>query len=110
MIDTITNTPKRAKKPTLSVLVPYYHDDPDDLLRALLTQVTDSHSVEILLYDDGTGDAEINAALVARAKNADSPVTLFFARDNKGRSSARNHLTDNASADWVLKYVTYTVV
>jgi glycosyltransferase involved in cell wall biosynthesis len=94
--------PINGRKPVLSVLIPYYHDDAGALLTNLLEQAPQDKSVEILIYDDGTGDAEINARLVAIAKNALKPVGLFFARENKGRSSARNHLTDNARADWVL--------
>lgn len=102
MIDVVTNMRRTGKKPVLSVLIPYYHDDASPLLADLLAQAPDDKSVEILIYDDGTGDPEINAGLVATAKNANKPVALFFARENKGRSAARNHLTDNARADWVL--------
>lgn len=86
--------------PKLSVLVPYYHDDPSDLLRALIAQ--SSGDVEILLYDDGTADAEVNKRLQNIAKTGGVPVTLLFAAKNMGRSYARNSLQAAASAPWLL--------
>jgi len=101
MIEHITNTRKNSTKPVLSVLIPTYRDDPTPLLAELLNQAADT-SVEILIYDDGTGDTEINTKLVAMAKNHETPIGLFFARENKGRAQARNHLMENARAEWVL--------
>ncbi|PHR94199.1 MAG: glycosyl transferase [Robiginitomaculum sp.] len=89
---------QQAKTPALSVLIPYYHDDPADLLTAL----NGRDDIEILLYDDGTGDQEINENLRKLAADMPLPITLFFAQNNKGRSSARNTLKENAAANWVL--------
>ena len=69
-IDVVRNMPKNGRKPVLSVLIPYYNDDAGELLTDLIEQAPQDKSVEILIYDDGTGDAEINAGLVAIAKNA----------------------------------------
>ena len=94
---------KRTRaKPVLSVLIPYFKDDPTALLHALLSQTAQQNGVEILIYDDGTGDAKLNARLCAVVKSAHSPVHLLVAPDNKGRSAARNALQENARADWVL--------
>jgi len=101
MIDNFTTVSKNGRKPRLSVLIPNYQDDPTQLLEDLLGQSID-RAVEILIYDDGSADPDINANLVAIVKNNDTPVTLFFASENKGRSAARNHLLHNARADWVL--------
>lgn len=84
----------------LSVLIPYYHDDPSDLLTALLAQA--DGRVAIHLYDDGTADARVNAKLSAIAKDAKTPVNLEFATMNKGRSAARNALFKSAQSPWVL--------
>ncbi len=89
---------KSAKTPVLSVLIPYYHDDPKDLLSAL----TGNKNIEILLYDDGTNITEINGNLRKIADGAHTPISLFFASENKGRSTARNILTHHAKAKWVL--------
>ncbi len=86
--------------PVLSVLIPYYRHDPAPLLEALLAQATPD--VEILLYDDGTADAAVNARLSAIAKTASAPVHLNFAPVNKGRSAARNALFADAKSPWVL--------
>jgi len=48
------------KMPTLSVLIPFYCDNPSKLLSALLVQAQELRGIEILLYDDGT-----NAKLLA---------------------------------------------
>ena len=89
-------------KPQLSVLIPYYKDDPTALLHALLSQTTEQINVEVLIYDDGTGDADLNAKVCAAVKSAHSSVHLMIAHENKGRSAARNALQENAKADWVL--------
>jgi len=89
-------------KPQLSVLIPYYKDNPTALLHALLSQTTEQSNVEVLIYDDGTGDADLNAKVCAAVKSAHSSVHLMIAHENKGRSAARNALQENAKADWVL--------
>ena len=88
--------------PKLSVLIPYYRDDPTALLQALLSQTVEQDGVEVLIYDDGTGNADMNAKVCASVKSAHSPVHLMIAHGNKGRSAARNALQENARADWVL--------
>jgi len=87
--------------PKLSVLIPFYKDDPTGLLTALVAQ--SNASIEILIYDDGTGDTDLTAHVNAHVKDAaPSRVTLITAHANKGRSAARNHLQSQAKADWVL--------
>jgi len=98
----IKSLKQTRKKPALSVLIPYFRDDPTALLHALLSQTAEQDGVEILIYDDGTGDAELNAKVCAAVKSAHSPVHLMIAHGNKGRSAARNALQENARADWVL--------
>lgn len=98
----IKSLKQNRKKPVLSVLIPYFRDDPTALLHALLSQTVEQAGVEILIYDDGTGDADLNAKVCAAVKSAHSPVHLMIAHENKGRSAARNALQENARADWVL--------
>jgi glycosyltransferase involved in cell wall biosynthesis len=115
MIQTYENeAAKRISKPDLSVLIPYYHDDPSALLAALHTQHDPqrdpqrdplrnrAHNVEILLYDDGTQDEDINTKLRQIVDTTDQPIRLFIATTNTGRSAARNHLMHEARASWVL--------
>ncbi len=100
-MQTFKNTAaQQSAKPILSVLIPYYRDDPARLLTALLLQANEK--VEILLYDDGTDKQKINDNLKNIAQNSGGPVTLFLASANKGRSAARNYLQGKAQADWVL--------
>lgn len=103
MIETFKNqAAETGTRPTLSILVPYYHDDPVLLLNDLMAQAGDTDGAEILIYDDGTMDANVNARLVSTATKSTAPITLFFAHENKGRSSARNYLKSKAKAKWVL--------
>jgi len=90
------------KMPTLSVLIPFYCDNPSKLLSALLVQAQELRGIEILLYDDGTADPEICTPLAAQVKDAATPVTLFIAEQNKGRATARNTLQEKARGEWVL--------
>ncbi len=92
----------RPKKPRLSILVPYYHDDPVPLMLALSEQCRGRDDVEILIYDDGSNDAELNRKAIAAAKNSNAPLGLFIAEQNLGRSFARNQLFGFARAEWVL--------
>ncbi len=89
-------------KPKLSVLIPFYKDDPTDLLQSLLSQTSADEAVEILIYDDGSALADLNAKVSAIVKAAPSRVEFLIADKNAGRSAARNVLQQNANADWVL--------
>lgn len=99
----ITTVKSKARgKPSLSVLVPYYRDNPAPLLRALITQAALIGGIDIALYDDGTNDKDLNKTLAAIIREADCSVTLYSASENKGRSTARNYLQAAARAEWVL--------
>lgn len=89
-------------KPKLSVLIPFYKDDPSDLLQSLLSQTNENGDVEVLIYDDGSNEPELNAKVSAIVKSAHSRVEFLIADKNAGRSAARNALQENANADWVL--------
>lgn len=97
----IISTSYNATRPTLSVLIPFFKDDASALLRALDRETT-THPVEILIYDDGTGDAELTNAMSAVVNDCQGAVRLITNSENQGRSAARNALCDNARADWVL--------
>jgi len=89
-------------QPKLSVLIPFYNDDPTALLHALLSQTVNLDTIEILIYDDGSAKPDLNAKVCAIVKSAHSQVEFLIADKNAGRSAARNSLQDNANADWVL--------
>lgn len=92
----------RPRKPKLSILVPYYHDDPVPLIQSLALQCGKRRDVEVLIYDDGTNDPELNCKAIASVKNTVAPIGLFIAEANRGRSFARNQLFELARAPWVL--------
>lgn len=86
--------------PKLSVLVPFYKDNPTSLLHALTRER--APQVEILFYDDGSGDPQLSREFGAQVEDSDSVVTLITAHANRGRSAARNALQHSARAHWVL--------
>ncbi len=92
----------RPEKPKLSILIPYYHDDPVPLIKALSEQCKTRRDVEILVYDDGSNDTDLNCKAIACIKESDAPVGLFIAEQNRGRSFARNQLFELAKSPWVL--------
>ncbi len=99
----LTTIKSRSRKmPSLSVLVPFYHDNPSELLDALLKQAAELRGVEIIIYDDGTLDPIICATLAAQVRGASTPATLLIAEENRGRSTARNTLQEKARGQWVL--------
>lgn len=99
---THTDSPAyKAARPALSVVIPFYRDDACGLLRALDREAT-NQIVEVLLYDDGTNDAALTAAIASAAATASRPVRLITNTENQGRSAARNALFNAARAEWVL--------
>jgi len=95
-----TNKADNGSPPSLSVLIPFFRDDPSALVAAL-ADVGDV-SAEILLYDDGNQDETLTQNIQRAADNAQCSVTLITAYENKGRSFGRNYLFNAAKADWVL--------
>lgn len=94
-----TNEISTRSKPDLSVLIPFYQDDPTDLLTALDVQVA---NIEILVHDDGTGDLELTKRLKGTIDHSKTQICLMTATENQGRSAARNSLQKAAQSDWVL--------
>lgn len=86
-----------AARPAVSVLIPFLRDDPDDLL-ALLDREAASvdRAVEIVVLDDGTGDAALTAKLTARTAGMALPVRLITLPANEGRAQGRNRLATAA--------------
>lgn len=86
----------------LSILIPFYRDDPSVLLRSLDAQSVDTDCVEIRIMDDGTGDPSLSAVAQATVDAMTLPTVLVTASENRGRSATRNALQQAAKADWVL--------
>lgn len=98
-IKTTHSPAAKLARPILSILIPFYHDDPSTLIDALSGVKKD---VEILVYDDGTGDADISRSVSAAIKSAQCQAVLFTAAENRGRAFGRNFLFEAAKSSWVL--------
>ena len=94
----LTDNPAWAEAaPTISVLMPFLRDDPRDLLKRLDAEAeTLNGAVEIVLMDDGTGDAALTQDLIATVQAMALPVHLITLSANEGRSKGRNRLAQAA--------------
>jgi hypothetical protein len=86
--------------PRLSVLIPFYKDDPTSLLQALAQ--TTPGGVEVILIDDGVPSPPLNADIIKAVDRLDLPVLVISSRVNRGRSGARNRLAKAARSPWLL--------
>ena len=88
---------KRRARPALSVLIPFLRDDPSELLQLLDEEAHGlAGSVEVVVLDDGTNDAELTARLTAQVDRMTLPVRLVTLKRNAGRSVGRNRLASEA--------------
>jgi len=87
---------KRAK-PALSVLIPFLRDDPSELIGLLDEEAQAlSGAVEVVVLDDGTGDAGLTGRLEAQIGSMRLPCRLITLGVNEGRSRGRNRLASAA--------------
>lgn len=85
--------------PALSVLIPFFNDDPSRLIARLDGEGAD---IEILALDDGCPDGLLNDAVKRAVQTAETPARLVTARTNLGRSAGRNVLAARARGTWLL--------
>ncbi|HYD46432.1 MAG TPA: glycosyltransferase family A protein [Phenylobacterium sp.] len=76
--------------PTLSVLTPFKGDDPTPLLAALAQEA--GVAAELVLLDDGSGDAALAARVEAGILASPLPACFIRLERNEGRSKGRNRL------------------
>jgi glycosyltransferase involved in cell wall biosynthesis len=89
-------------RPRLSVLIPFYGDDPRPLLEALEREAAAlDGSVELLVLNDGDPDPVRGAAVAARLARLEMPARLIEG-PNRGRSRGRNRLAREARAERLL--------
>jgi len=88
-----------ARPPLISVLIPFYKDDPTPLVEALALAGDD---VEFVLLSDGAAGAHDLLPLIEALTQLSAPVRLIVFADNQGRSSARNRLADAALGQFLL--------
>jgi GT2 family glycosyltransferase len=94
---------RQTSSARLSVLIPFYRDDPRPLLIALASEAERAElSVEIVLFDDGEPDADLNNAVSEQVSALPVPVRLLTAHRNVGRACGRNRLASAAIGDWLL--------
>ncbi|MEN9855186.1 MAG: hypothetical protein RLZZ157_312 [Pseudomonadota bacterium] len=85
----------------LSIVMPFYRNDPSALLFALSRQVK-GLPVELLILDDGSGDAALLQKVQAQLATCPVPATFIACAHNFGRSHARNRLKQAAKAPYLL--------
>lgn len=80
-------------RPRLSVLIPFYRDDPSDLIRQLDAEADAlAGAVELVLLDDGGGDAALIARVAGQLARLALPARLVVLSQNVGRARGRNRL------------------
>lgn len=87
--------------PMLSICIPTWRDSSSPLLAALGALI-DQKNCEILVYDDGSADPAITAAITQSLSRIKAPARLITARENHGRAHARNRLIAHAASAWLL--------
>ncbi|MFW2341726.1 glycosyltransferase family 2 protein [Brevundimonas sp.] len=94
----LTDSPTHeTARPILSVLIPFLRDNPSALLAQLDTEAAALEgAVELVVLDDGTGDATLTAALAQQIATARLPVRLITLTANEGRAQGRNRLATAA--------------
>ncbi|WP_029415455.1 glycosyltransferase family 2 protein [Brevundimonas bacteroides] len=100
---TIQNGRWAKAGPALSVLIPFLRDDPSELLAVLDREAEALNgAVEVVVMDDGTGDAALTDRLTALVEAMVLPVRLITLLANEGRSKGRNRLAGAARGSSLL--------
>jgi glycosyltransferase involved in cell wall biosynthesis len=79
--------------PRLSVLIPFFRDDPS---RLLATLDRSGVSAEIVALDDGSGDDALARQVIAAVDGLSLPARFVRLAANEGRASGRNRLAAEA--------------
>ena len=87
--------------PALSIGSPYYRDDPTGWVNALANDPR-AGDVEIVLVDDGSGDAEVDSKVRAAVDAWPGPAIVVRFHNNKGRAQARNRGIRAARGSYLL--------
>ncbi len=89
--------------PTLSVLTPFFRDDPCALLSVLDLQASVAPGqIEIVVLDDGSGDDALAARVGEAIQDLRCPARFVRLTANEGRSRGRNRLASHARARHLL--------
>ena len=91
------NAAWKPARPVLSVLIPFFGDDPTPLLQALDDEAQGlAGSIEVVLLDDGSRDDELAERVAGAVRSARLPMRFVRLRHNEGRARGRNRLTASA--------------
>jgi len=88
--------------PRLSILVPFYRDNPAAFIAALAASPIGAQQVELIALDDGNGRADLAAEIMDAMASAPFACTLIVLVANGGRAAARNRLLAQARGGHVL--------
>ena len=89
--------------PRLSVLTPFYRDDPRPLLAALEREAERLNGqVEVVLLDDAGGDPQRSRLVAEAAMALRLPVRLLQLAANAGRARGRNQLVEHSRGGHLL--------
>ena len=99
----LDNAAFAAAQPVLSVLTPFFHDNPSPLLHALDREASPLNgAVEVIALDDGAGD-DCLAVNVARVIDRMTlPARFVRLAENVGRAKGRNRMAREARGQWLL--------
>lgn len=98
--DLVDNAAWAAARPALSVLIPFFGDDPRPLLKAVDAQaVRLGVTIELVTLDDGSGDPALAEGVAAVIQALSTPGRLVRLSLNQGRAKGRNRLARHARSD-----------
>lgn len=87
--------------PRLSICSPYFRDDPCGWLRSIGADPLAAQT-EAVVVDDGTGDALLDAKVIAAIDAWPGPAKAIRLHRNQGRARARNRAIEGASGAYIL--------
>ena len=85
----------------ITIAVPTYRDDASQMIRAL-SRCELAEQIELVIYDDGSANPPMRERMRDALRDYPGPGALVAARENKGRSHARNRLVAHAGSEWIL--------
>ena len=93
----LENAAYAGARPRLSVLTPFFRDDPRPLLAALDREADSlAGAVELVLLDDAGGDPALSTAVAGAAQAMRLPTRLVRLAANAGRAKGRNRLVEHS--------------
>ena len=90
-------------KPEISVLTPFFHDDPSAILRVIAdAAVRQGAIIEFIVADDGSCDPALTTKVMATIDTLSISAALVTLPSNQGRAATRNVLGSQARGEFLL--------